>query len=144
MKNFYLKSMQAFACMIFLLIISSAGCHKEEIRKGNFELGDTVVIRISQLLENKENNIRIRMDSVLNDSRCPLGVECIWAGNATVQFLFSSQINEIGFKLNTTLSPKDTLINGYRISLVSLLPYPVWKHPFPYKEYSAKITVKKE
>ena len=109
----------------------------------NLVLGDTSVIKVRETLINEEKGISILMDSVLSESRCPLGVECIWEGNAAVRFVFKSDNLETKFILNTALIPKDTTINGYKISLLNLLPYPIYSHPASYSEYHANIIVQK-
>ena len=66
------------------------------------------------------------LDSVLNDSRCPTGAECIWAGNAAVRFTYTSASSKVSFVLNTISSFRtDSLIEGYRIRMTKLSPYPV-------------------
>jgi len=136
--------MKALIYLILIILLSIVACNKESgVTTWNFDLGDTVAIKISQILVNDENKIQVQMDSVLNDSRCPIDVECIWAGNATVRFVLNSNSKKVRFNLNTTMQPRDTIISGYKIKLVSLLPFPVSTHPISYKEYYAKIVVEK-
>ena len=44
----------------------------------------TVTLAPGQNIFVKEHRLNLTFDKVLNDSRCPTGVQCIWAGNATV------------------------------------------------------------
>ena len=44
----------------------------------------TVTLALGQNIFVKEHQLNLTFDKVLNDSRCPTGVQCIWAGNATV------------------------------------------------------------
>ena len=70
-------------------------------------------------------------ESIITDSRCPIGEECIWAGYAAVKLSIK---NDAGitqhFSLSTLLypnypiPPNDTTISGYHVKLVNLLPYP--------------------
>lgn len=41
-------------------------------------------LALGQTLFVKEHQLNLTFDKVLNDSRCATGVQCIWAGNATV------------------------------------------------------------
>jgi hypothetical protein len=71
--------------------------------------------------------ISLRFDSILSDSRCPLNVNCVWEGNAAVQFTLSNAGSKHIIVLNThggTNFPKDTLISGYLLNLLEVLPYP--------------------
>ena len=67
-----------------------------------------------------KNQIGLRLDSVLSDSRCPPKVQCIWAGNAQIALAFKYLSASIFFKLDTHLNRKDTIIENYQISLLEL------------------------
>ena len=82
---------------------------------------DTIIqiSRYQDWLEDK-NQIGLRLDSVLSDSRCPPKVQCIWAGNAQIALAFKYLSASIFFKLDTHLNRKDTIIENYQISLLEL------------------------
>lgn len=134
--------------IIFLLLVFLVGfiaCKKDsEITSYKLNLGDTTEIKINETLKNEENNISIQMDSVLNDSRCPSDCECFWAGNAEVRFIFKLENEEIRFTLNTYLTPKDYITNGYQISLLDLIPYPISMESISQNEYYAKMMIQKK
>jgi hypothetical protein len=136
----------------FLVIFALAavflnGCKKDRNTVGNFILNDTLTIKKGEVLINYDYDISICLDSVLNDSRCPLTYECIWAGNAELRFTFNTNdINTI-FKLNTAhyqSFKSDTLIKGYRITLIGLSPYPQSSEIISQNDYRAEIIIKKE
>lgn len=61
----------------------------------------------------------------LQDSRCPLMVECVWAGNVGINLKFSGTSN-----LDTTVTYERTvkdafLLNGYQFAIDSITPYPI-------------------
>ena len=81
--------------------------------------------------------IQFCFDSVY-DSRCPLNMECFWAGEATVKLsLRIGTSQKQSFKLSTLNSSpafkNDTTISGYKIKLLSVSPYPGDKSNSPYK-----------
>jgi hypothetical protein len=86
--------------------------------------------------------LRLSFTGVAEDSRCPKGVECIWAGNAKVTLRVSragkhsAQIN-----LNTGIEPKHKLYDGYDIKLVSLNPYPQKGEKIKRGDYVATVVV---
>lgn len=65
-------------------------------------------------------SLRIRFDAVTEDSRCPQGVQCVWAGNAAVNLRIMS--SETSRTLNTGVDPKNTTIDDYIITLVDVKP----------------------
>ena len=78
----------------------------------------------------------ICFDSLINDSRCPVGAECIWQGTAIIQASFHENGNSHTFKISlqgypTLGNTNDTTINGYRIIFTDLEPHPEVNKPVP-------------
>lgn len=113
------------------------------IRKcSNLLFNDTISLVYGKTYENYEKSISIKLDSVTEDSRCPINVECIWAGNARAKFILNSNNYLSGFSLNTSTGFRnDTIISGYDIKLIELKPYPVYLHPINQREYIARIKI---
>ena len=105
-------------------------------------LNDTLKLDYGKLYSDNENKFSIMLDSVLEDSRCPKKMECVWEGNASVKFLFMSTDKFAAFTLNTSRGfPNDTIISGYKIQLVELNPYPQYPGTIEQKDYKAKIII---
>ena len=87
----------------------------------------------------------ICLDSVVNDSRCPEGVQCIWEGNAEARFKFvNPDESQIFFNLNTNRNfTRDTTIGGYKFTLNTIYPYPSIKSIILHKNYRAEIKIEK-
>ncbi|WP_379952827.1 hypothetical protein [Dokdonia sp. R78006] len=86
----------------------------------------------------------IRLVEVLEDSRCPKGVDCIWAGNAKVLVEITS---ESGRK-----TTKEIILNGGRvapiyseeglvISINGLAPYPTSLSKIKASDYYLRVEV---
>ena len=115
-----------------LIAIISMGC--EGIRfEGvcNFDsikmvLNDTIKMRIGEVYCNQANGIRLECDSLVGDSRCPMGETCVWEGNAELSFILE-QDSELLYEFTLNTNPgfrTDTTINDLRYKLLDLLPYP--------------------
>jgi hypothetical protein len=130
--------------LFFLLLITLfLGCDKENYSDSNMNFNDTIILPYGKLLHNEKDNISIYLDSILYDSRCPLGFECMWEGNAKVRFKFISNHTESDLLLNTySQFSRDTMIKGYKITMVSLAPFPRSGVKTEQKEYSATIVIK--
>jgi len=113
------------------------------IRKcSNLLFNDTINMVYGKTYVNYEKNISIKLDSVTEDSRCPVNVECVWAGNARAKFILNSNNQPFGFSLNTSSGFRnDTIIAGYKFKLIELKPYPVYLHPINQLEYIARIKI---
>ncbi|MCJ7813621.1 hypothetical protein MUP95_09940 [bacterium] len=103
-------------------------------------LNDTLSIACRGTLFNHEENIWLSFDSLITDSRCPIGVQCVWEGNAKVSLIF----NSIQFNLNTHASfARDTTISTYHIDLIYVWPYPHIDSLYTKNQYSVEIMVTK-
>ncbi len=83
----------------------------------------------------------VRLDE---DSRCPQGVLCLWAGNARATFRMEKPgVTTAEADLNTTLDPRSTFFAGYGIVLKQLTPYPQLDVKVDLGSYVARLLVTK-
>lgn len=78
----------------------------------------------------------ICFDSLITESRCPIGVVCIWSGYVMIKTSFHENGNTHNFRMmipyiNGLGAVNDTTINGYRIVFKDLTPYPDMTKPLP-------------
>jgi hypothetical protein len=141
--------------LIFITAITAFifSCHKSntlpefdnmDITTG-FVLDNPLILREGSCAGDLQTHTYICLDSVVNDSRCPEGVECFWEGNAAARFKFVSPDKaQILFNLNTNSNfTRDTTIGGYKFTLNGIYPYPVINIIIPHKNYRAEITIEK-
>ena len=112
----------------------------------NIIFGDTISLAYNDCLYDPEKQIYLCLDSVINDSRCPTGVYCFWEGNATVRFSFEkNESSPVVFDLNTHKGfTSDTVVSGYKISLLGLNPYPSVNHEIDQDDYKAELMIEKK
>lgn len=102
-----------------------------------------------KLLINKQkivtkDKLTIKFASLVEDSRCPVDTNCIWAGNAKIQIKISSAKNAAKtFELNTNLNPQIVSFAGYEIKLVNLTPQPASNIRINRNGYAATLAVSK-
>lgn len=83
----------------------------------------TVSVRVNRQVSVPRANLRIRFVSLVEDSRCPAGTRCVWAGNARIQVRISdARGRSETFEMNTNTGAKGASFNGYAINLLSLEP----------------------
>lgn len=88
----------------------------------------------------RDTGLTIRFLAVSEDSRCPEGVNCIWAGNGKVKISVSAPKKPAAtLELNTTTTPSSASYEGYDIKLVKLAPYP--KHGTEIKPADYVVTL---
>jgi hypothetical protein len=100
------------------------------------------IIKPGQQVEIEGRRMKIKFESVTDDSRCPQGVDCIWAGNAEVNLRLTLSASEtVTIKLNTNLDPREAEHRGYRVKLARLDPYPKKDVKIEPGEYRATLIV---
>lgn len=72
-----------------------------------------------------KDKLKMKFISVLEDSRCPEGTNCVWAGNAKIQLKIKIKNGDWEtFELNTNLEKREFKFSGYAIKLLELTPTP--------------------
>lgn len=94
-----------------------------EAAEAPFRVPGTVTARLGE--EVQVGDLRVRPLEVLEDSRCPIDVDCVWAGRIRVKVAVSGAGEPV-----MELDPQGvTLRNGARLLLVAVAP-PRW-HQVP-------------
>jgi hypothetical protein len=89
-------------------------------------------------------DLSIRFVAVPNDSRCPVDVQCITEGDATVALaLEGGGAADQTVELHTLDEPKRAQHGGYTVALVALRPRPVSTRPTPLGDYTATLRVRR-
>lgn len=71
----------------------------------------------------EEAGLRVGFVSVDEDSRCPVGVNCVWAGNVRVALSLSlDESEDRRVSLNTAFNPRAVRFRGRRISIKKVAP----------------------
>lgn len=106
-------------------------------------LGDTIHLGYGQGAEVGSGGLRIRFEEVRSDSRCPRGVTCVWAGDATVRLgLTSGEGVWTLAELHTHEEPDRVLHGRHVVQLVDLQPHPVPGSSTPAEDYVALLVVR--
>lgn len=88
---------------------------------------DTLVLAIGQEVTVPGTDLRVRLDNVRNDSRCPIDAICVWAGDAEVDITLSrasARTRHVLHWANSAGRPGSASANGYRVTLLQLDPMP--------------------
>ncbi len=105
-----------------------------------------LTLRINQetQIDSPAIGLNLKFLSVVEDSRCPVGVDCIWEGNARVRLQISSSTtndNSEVFELNTNLEPQSIRIENYEIKILDLIPSPKVDLKIEPENYTATFTI---
>lgn len=90
----------------------------------------------------KAGKVKVKFAEVIEDSRCPEGTQCIWAGNAKVKLVVNVNGGRAEtIELNTGSGNTAAIVNGYSIELVSLTPARKAGIPTGPRSYRARLQI---
>lgn len=92
----------------------------------------------------KRGHISVKFIEMIEDSRCPTGVNCIWAGVARIKIRVTKNRKTADFELNTNQQDKPALFEGYSITLKGLTPHPSTTAKYSQSAYTAALFVAKQ
>ncbi len=109
-------------------------------------LDQPLTVKMFQPVEFPQAQLRVTMNGLLQESRCPKSVNCFQAGRAVMAFLLERNERIGMFELST--SPPDgrtrAYFQGYAVELLSVQPYPETPNDnTPAAKYLATIVVRK-
>lgn len=126
--------------VVVLLTLWVIGCNSSTTGPTEIRLGEEFELRFGQSAALSEAGIGVTFKALTEDSRCPEGAVCFWAGNARVVV----SVSDTDALLNTTLEPRKVSHFGYRIQLVAVHPYPKLNEQYRHKDYTIKLIMTKE
>ena len=102
-------------------------------------------LKIQQVTEIESEHLKIQFLDVSDDSRCPVGVQCFWAGQATVIISIVKDGNSLG-NVNLVLGAASqdqatAHFDDYTIGLLELAPYPQQNQQIERSDYTATLLV---
>jgi len=112
----------------FILLLASllawVSCEVETLL-----LGEDYGLALDETATFEEGGFNINFSEVLEDSRCPLGVDCVWEGRALVNLAVFNATDTTNLVFATENSINlDSLIaheyGGYLLELIAVNPYP--------------------
>jgi hypothetical protein len=140
-RRFFFASFALFAffASTFLYLFAQQSRKEEVIR-----LGQEFDLKINQEVMIEGEGLAVAFESVLEDSRCPEGVDCLWSGNAKIRIRSSKQKQTPATtELNTDAGSKSSSYLNYEIRLVALKPRPKPDEAVRPHEYKAALIITK-
>lgn len=104
-------------------------------------LGDTIQLDADKVYWLDAAEFGLEYDNLKNDSRCPVNVNCIWEGDATVVFNISCVDKVSLLELHQYANyGNSALLNGVTVKLIDILPYKIDPDTLSWNEYHPVVT----
>jgi len=102
-------------------LFSGAGFAQESAHPS---LGEEFELAVHQTAQISAEKISVTFQQVLEDSRCPVDVTCIWAGLAEVSLQVSVSGQERELSLSTSPPENSAVFENYAFWLILVSPVP--------------------
>ncbi len=86
------------------------------------QTGESVSVKIGDSATLSRSKIAIKFVKLIEDSRCPVNVNCIWAGNAKIEVEISKGSKTETFTLNTNGQDTSAKFSNYLVKFIDLKP----------------------
>jgi len=131
---------------LFLFFCASAavyGCAAAWTRAGGNVSGQarTYELKVGDEKAVEGADFTLLLAAVPEDSRCPEGVQCIWAGSVGVELVFCGPKSEKRARLNTNSPPRVLKHRGRYLRIVSVSPKKVEGREIKPAEYAVTLEV---
>lgn len=124
--------MRAVLAIAFLTVLGCGGSSTEP------KLGDNIEVRYGASVTIPGDTASARFTDVTSDSRCPSGVQCVWAGEATVLFTIAGN-TPVSLALGSPTVKATAIVRGKQMTLVALRPAPAAGSAIAKSDYVATL-----
>ncbi len=114
------------------------------VKHSKTSMNGEMTLKINEQTTDETSGITVKFVELVEDSRCPEGVNCIWAGNAKVKISVSKNgANGQTIELNTNLQPRSVVYEGLTITLSDVTPHPKNNIKINRSEIAATLNITK-
>lgn len=130
--------MKAIVLSLFSVLIFGAAVFAKDAKP------ESVSVQIHKEKKLPRSKVVIRFLELVEDSRCPTGTQCIWAGNGKIKVSIKRGAGAARvFDMDTNGPNKTVSHKGYRITLKELTPHPAENIRIDRNGYVAMFSVEK-
>jgi hypothetical protein len=137
------------ALLILLLSMLMLACTEHTLgsEDSNTDLWErTVTVQLSyqQTAFGMADDLGVKFNHVVSDSRCPENANCIWEGEATVELLIiKNNKTMFTYSISSHNPIQEFEVNGRRFvfTLVKISPYPKLSKHIPEQEYQIEVKI---
>jgi hypothetical protein len=122
---------------LLILALALAACGAQGTEPA---LGENIELRYGASVLIPGDSVSVRFTDVTADSRCPTGVQCVWAGEAVTVFTIGAA-QTVTLSLGADAQQATVIARGRQITLIALKPHPSSTAPTAKGDYIATIRI---
>lgn len=123
------------------------GNHQQLMARVGTTLNTPFYLKYGNTAYLPSENIEIKFSKVIQDSRCPSNVTCIWQGQVIIELDIIKNGKQVSTLMLTLIPGSDALpiqfLDKYTVTLKEVSPYPQSEQMIALKDYIVKIVVSK-
>lgn len=102
-----------------------------------------ISLRLGKQKRASRSKLTVKFVELVEDSRCPAGTQCVWAGNAKIKISVKSASEPVEtFELNTSTGATGATYGRYVINFISLTPNPKANVRVKQNTYTATFAIR--
>jgi hypothetical protein len=118
-----MKPIVVLKVVSIFLLLALMGC-EENLNDQTFTLGKASNMRLGLLYTSTDGQYTLIIKEI-NDSRCPQGVVCVWAGEVILKGEWTKNSLKSTFELHSVMEGSQNQPDGFTIRIQDVKPYPV-------------------
>ncbi len=130
-----MATFQKSALFLFLVLIAIGGCRA--LTDANTTQDNTIDLLEREFILLEDSQTRLTFVTTLADSRCPSDAQCVVQGSTTIEMRLDNAVEHYVFELsgyvgpdgNDESNPVFVVVDGVKITLLKLSPYPLASAP---------------
>jgi hypothetical protein len=127
---------------LVLTVVASLATSEGAKRPRAVHLDETFVLDAGESARVEAEKLTITFDSVVADSRCPKGAQCIVEGDATIRITAVKGSRRTSHDLHTSKrAAQEASLEGFSVRLLRLDPYPIEGKAIDPRDYAATLQV---
>lgn len=120
-----MKTIAALKYLMVLFLFTAMSCEEVIVDNKTFKIGQESTFRINQLYTSTDGLYTLQINEI-SDSRCPTGVECLWAGEVTLKGEWTDNKVKSPIELHSVVKTLEKQPAGFNIQIVDAKPFPVY------------------
>lgn len=140
MKNL----ISSFLLLVFMATLSIGCGPKPQYSTAKFDLGIPFELGAGKTANSSDDKLRITFNAIGEDSRCPEGTTCMWAGQVTANITIgdSESSQTFDFRLEGKgTKPATKKFKEYSVNLMQVTPYPQDGTKIEKEKYAVQLKV---
>jgi hypothetical protein len=133
--------------LLSLIIAATTACGRSGepvdpgINSQIVQAGDTIVLHHGESARLGDSGTVITFRTVEADSRCPVDVTCVWAGDAHITLDARAPGDIRTIDLHSGTDPREARVAGYRIRLIDVAPQRREADVVTPRDYSVRLAI---